>query len=184
MLIRTRTTRGLAAVAIGIAVLAGCAGNDNDGAVEDAAPAADDAQGSGDPAASATTTAADDDANEVDLGAEHGGSYCDAASDLEQQLNAAMADITSSAEAGPVFSAAVGALEDVADLAPAEIADDVDTIANSYSDFIAALEAVDYDFLALTPEQQSILTSPEMQAASERVDEYGSDVCGFPRPQS
>lgn len=62
--------------------------------------------------------------------------------------------------------------------APEEIRPDVAVLADGYDDFLAALEAVDFDFEQLPLSAVVALDSPELQVAGERLDAYQADVCG------
>jgi hypothetical protein len=79
--------------------------------------------------------------------------------------------------------------EELIDVAPAEVAPDLDTIARLLADFDAFYEPYDYDIAQLTAAaaaDPSIMeTNPllsggeELAAASERIGVYGRDVCGI-----
>lgn len=62
--------------------------------------------------------------------------------------------------------------------APEEIQADVAVLVEGYEDFLAALEAADYDFTQLSPSALIAIDSPEMQAASENIDAYLAERCG------
>lgn len=62
--------------------------------------------------------------------------------------------------------------------APEEIRADVAVLADGYEDFFAALEAADFDITQLSLSALTALDTPEMEAASERVDAYRLDTCG------
>jgi hypothetical protein len=51
-------------------------------------------------------------------------------------------------------------------------------LAEGYEEFLVALEAADYDFTQLSLSALTALDSPEMDAASERLDAYRIEACG------
>ena len=68
--------------------------------------------------------------------------------------------------------------------APAEIKDDIKTVAGGFLAFIAVLEKYDYDMTkaATDPgftDAGTALNSDEFNAATERINEYESTVCGI-----
>ena len=62
--------------------------------------------------------------------------------------------------------------------APEEIRPDVAVLADGYEDFFEALEAADFDITQLSLSALTALDTPEMQAASERIDAYRVEACG------
>ncbi len=75
------------------------------------------------------------------------------------------------------FAQAREAIEQAQAEAPAEVQDDIAVLAAGYEEFISALEAVDYDFEQISLSALTALDTPEMEAASQRLDAYRSEVC-------
>lgn len=63
-------------------------------------------------------------------------------------------------------------------VAPAEINNDVQVVADGFSALVAALAPVNYDFTRLTPDLIARFMSAEFTAASTRVAAYARNVCG------
>lgn len=72
---------------------------------------------------------------------------------------------------------AVGLLDDAIDRAPSEIKGDLEIVRGDFDSLAEVLEANDYDFFAAS-EQLDALETPEVDAASDRIDAYVESVCG------
>ncbi len=147
--------------------LAGCGDDDDD----------TDATG-------ATTTVADDDGGEEEddeeFTGEGSGDFCDTAKRFDEEFDDAFTNATTPADTERVFNAARDALDTLEDEAPGEIKADVQTLSRAFGQLIDALDDVGYDVTKLTPEQQQLISNPDIQAASERLERYGERVCGIP----
>lgn len=73
-------------------------------------------------------------------------------------------------DAGPVIDRA-------RQIAPPEVAADVSLLAESSRRLLARLQAVDFDFTKLPPEAVQSLQTPEVAAASQRLQAYTRSVC-------
>lgn len=62
-------------------------------------------------------------------------------------------------------------------VAPAELKEDVGSLAKVYADFLAALESVDFNLTKLPPTVVSSLSAPETTRASARISAYTANVC-------
>jgi hypothetical protein len=62
-------------------------------------------------------------------------------------------------------------------VAPAELKEDVGSLAKVYADFLAALESVDFNLTKLPPAVVSSLSAPETSRASARISAYTANVC-------
>lgn len=62
--------------------------------------------------------------------------------------------------------------------APEELGAAVATLADGYRDFLAELEAVDFDFTQLSGSASAALDSPDLRAAGEQVEAYRVAACG------
>lgn len=79
---------------------------------------------------------------------------------------------------------AVRAVEQLERVAPGEIRDDVRLMASGMKQLNDALAKVDYNFFALLTDPEAAaaleaLDSPDLEAASERIDAYTLRECGF-----
>ncbi len=71
-------------------------------------------------------------------------------------------------------------LDESSDVVPAEIADEYDQAKVGLEAFAAALETTDYDYFAAFGQiDPAIINSEEIDAASDRLDEYEAEVCGI-----
>ena len=75
------------------------------------------------------------------------------------------------------FTEARDAVAEAEAEAPEEIRADVAVLADGYDQFYEALEAADFDITHLDLADLMVLDSPEMQAASERLDAYRAEAC-------
>lgn len=62
-------------------------------------------------------------------------------------------------------------------LAPDEIKPDIVLLSSVYTETVAALEQVNFDFTKISPVTLSRLSSPEMQAVATRLQAYSANVC-------
>jgi hypothetical protein len=77
-----------------------------------------------------------------------------------------------------------GQLDKMTGAAPSQLEADVSLLNTTYQEFIAALEAVDYDMVALSTSADAAvvidkLDSPEVNAASLKLDDYLAKTCGI-----
>lgn len=64
-------------------------------------------------------------------------------------------------------------------VAPAEIKNDVQIVADGFNALVDALQPVNYDFTRLTPDLIARFMSAEFTTASTRVAAYSRNVCGI-----
>lgn len=75
------------------------------------------------------------------------------------------------------FTRAREAVEQARAEAPEEVRADVALLADGYEEFYRALEAADFDITHLSLSDLTVLDSPEMEAASLRLDAYRAQNC-------
>jgi hypothetical protein len=156
-----------------LALASGACGGDDD-AAEDA-PATSDA---------AEDAAATSDA--VDVGDDSGGDgdssnseWCQLARGVESESDLLDdVDFTDPEAIEDAFQQVIGSLEDAADSAPEEIEADVELTLDGFKELFDALQAVDFDFLEI---DVSLAENPEVEAASDRIEEYNERECGIER---
>jgi len=74
------------------------------------------------------------------------------------------------------------AMLDAIEIAPAEIADDMQVLADGLEQFYNVLKDNDWDIFAASAELDAIDESPEQVAASDAVDAWRAENCGTPLP--
>jgi hypothetical protein len=181
-----------AAVALAALLVAGC-GGDNKNAVTTTAASAGAATTAG--GSSATTRP-----SSATTGGSTGGSttapsfsgsgdneFCQRARDLE---GSDIADaLSGEGDLKATLQTAKSALADLKSSAPAEIKDDVNTLANAFDKLDTFYAKYDYDQAKLLAAAQkdpsvlqeatSALSDPKFEAAASRVAAYGTQVCGI-----
>jgi hypothetical protein len=76
------------------------------------------------------------------------------------------------------------ALQQAADKAPSEIKGDFETFLNAFKPYLKALADANYDFTKIQPTSVSGLESPAVQAASDHIEQYFTQVCHITPPSS
>lgn len=113
-----------------------------------------------------------------------GGDYCD----LAKKYNDASAQILSSADFSKpeglrkLFDEAKKAIETVRPVVPSEIKADFEVVVAGFLKYIAALEKANFDFAKIDPKDIESFSTPEFQAASQRLAAYGQRECGIAAP--
>lgn len=119
------------------------------------------------------------------------GDFCEDASVFEERFEELDSELSGGdVPSGDLFEEAAQAIEDLADDAPGEISDDLNTVADGVREVAAVLEEVDFDDPELLedPERAEELQAvaarmeaidAELQAAGERVEAYLQDECGI-----
>ncbi len=181
---RTRTLLAAASLAA-ITLLAAC-GDDS----------SSDSAGADTTAAAAETTAESTDTTEGTdtTAASNGGTgnfteycaliqqYMDESDSMDSVFNAEQPDPAQMEEA---FTTMKAQLQDLADQAPDEIADDVNMVNDATAEMIALFDSVDYDVTKLATDAEAIAKFQELTAntefndAASRLDEWGVEQCGF-----
>ncbi|HEY3484288.1 MAG TPA: hypothetical protein VGK49_02840, partial [Ilumatobacteraceae bacterium] len=137
----------------------------------------------GDDGSSAPQTAPDTNATveSTDAGLEvDTAAWCAAAADLNAELLAFQAvDPADLAAVEERATAVDAALHGAADAAPAELSADVETVADAFLTFFAALAAVDYDFSRL---DSAVVQSLQADEALANVDEFNASNCDITSP--
>ena len=157
-------------------------------------PAGDDEQPAGDSSGDSSDDPSDDQGGDTseatmadvdDTGSvfagDPGSDWCVAARDIEVLSNALDTENLNFADPAAVesaYTALLDAVDDARGLAPSEIAADVETTYNGFSQLADALAAVDWNFLDA---DLSIIDEldAEMTAAGDRVGDYNEQVCGI-----
>lgn len=175
---RTRTLLAAASLAA-ITLLAAC-GDDS----------SSDSAGADTTAAAAETTAEGTDTTAASNGGtgdftEYCGliqKYMDESDSMDSVFNAEQPD---PAQMEDAFTAMKAQLQDLADQAPDEIADDVNMVNDATAEMIALFDSVDYDVTKLATDAEAIAKFQELTAntefndAASRLDEWGVEQCGF-----
>jgi hypothetical protein len=76
------------------------------------------------------------------------------------------------------------ALQQAADKAPSEIKGDFETFVNAFKPYLQALADANYDFTKIQPSSVAGLESPKVQAASDHIEQYFTQVCHITTPTS
>ena len=111
-------------------------------------------------------------------GEQAGGDWCELAQRVED-LDAQLDEAQSSEEIEEVFPAFLAALEQAAEVAPEEIADDVDLTVATFTTLNDELEAVEFNVMALDEEVIEELDTPEQEAATDAIEAYNLAECGI-----
>lgn len=108
--------------------------------------------------------------------------YMDESDSMDAVFNAEQPD---PAEMENAFNTMKAQLQDLADQAPDEIADDVNTVNGATGEMIALFESVDYDVTKLATDAaavakfQELTANTEFNDAASRLDAWGVEQCGF-----
>lgn len=161
--------RGLSAallVVVALLAVSGCTGDED--AEPDAAPTTTTTAGSDTGSAAPTGSASLEDEE-----------FCAALAQLEQASQAlALVDSTEREAVQEAWADAAAREEQVAALAPAEIAPAVATLVAASAEIRSLLEANGWDTQLLAGEEVgAILDDPELDAAQRQVNEYTADRC-------
>ena len=70
------------------------------------------------------------------------------------------------------------AIADVQKVVPAEIKADWDVLIPALRQFIAAIEEAGYDFSKVDQSKLESFNTPEVQSASDRIEQHSKQVCG------
>lgn len=132
-------------------------------------------------AESATTAAASGDAAGGDEAA-----YCEKVKQYKAEADASEPALKTNdpAKIREAFESTLGAVKDLDKDAPSAIAADVHTVRLLADKLVSTLKKYDYDLekVSASPEFTSLSTemdSPDLQAANDRLDKWGQDVCGI-----
>jgi hypothetical protein len=160
-----------------IALIAVACGGDDDAGTGDTQPA-DSNTTTSSTTTSPTTTSPPDDSPPAGSGSDT--EFCEYLRAFDEQTDQAPA-LTNPGDVQMLFEDVADSLARARDLAPSEIADDVDLLADTYDGFIEVLKENDYNFLAMVP---AIETDPRLIAMdSEEVERAGDNIatfCGLP----
>jgi hypothetical protein len=126
-------------------------------------------------------TAADGDDSDTVFSGDADSDWCVAARDIDvlvDRLDSEEFNVADPAAVEAAFSSIVTEFENARDLAPDEIADDVQTSLEGFAMLTDELEAVDWDFLDadLTVIEE---LDAEMDESSDRIGRYNEEVCGI-----
>jgi hypothetical protein len=108
-----------------------------------------------------------------------GGDFCTAAHNAPNALRQSSASLRTPGGAKQYFTQAKSFLDQVVSSAPAVIKSDVQTVAAAFDQLVSQLAAVNYDLTKLGASQIQTLSSPQLTAASNRIQQYLSGVCGI-----
>jgi hypothetical protein len=149
-----------ATAALGIVLMSGCTNGDGeeDGA---ASPTTAGRQG----AATTTTPRIT------------GGPFCEFALTFNDRFGRVGADAANPQRVRATFEEATRAAEEAEQIAPPEIRSDVATLAGTFRDLLAILREANFDFSRVPPASLERLSSPEVQASNQRLDNYVRQNC-------
>ncbi|MBI4729496.1 MAG: hypothetical protein HY775_08365 [Acidobacteria bacterium] len=111
------------------------------------------------------------------------GKYCDLARTIDQKLGKSdPSQMATPEKMRAFFEEADRAIGAAVAAAPSEIKADIQTLAAAFRKVVDALRKANWDLMKVAADMAS-LSSPEIEAASKRVEKYGQDVCGItPEP--
>lgn len=105
--------------------------------------------------------------------------YCDLARTIDQKLgNSDQTQLSTPEKMRAFFEEADRAIGAAVAAAPSEIKADIQTLATAFRKVVDALRKANWDFMKVAADVQS-LSSPQIEAASKRVEKYGQEVCGI-----
>jgi hypothetical protein len=105
--------------------------------------------------------------------------FCDKVTELESAANPfENIDPTNIEDAQAALTQAQESLNEVADVAPDEISDDVEQVQSFFDEFVGAVQDADSpeDFAGIAAEFQG--QAADLQEANQRLTEYTSEECG------
>lgn len=104
--------------------------------------------------------------------------FCDLAESYMEQFDDAGG---SGGDIEAEYQELVAAIDDLASEAPGEIKADVEVVNGAFKRMVAILEKYDYDFTKIPEDEAEAASvdSPEVEAASDRVEAYFEKVCGI-----
>lgn len=151
----------------------------------DVVPATDASEGETaetEPADTSTADASTDDTEGDDPTEEPTGGdldrWCELTSDLSDDPFENV-DESSPAEIEAAFAELEGQMDDYVDSAPDQIRGDAETVVAAFHELGDLLETHDYDLeeVATDPAFEEVIANPEVEAASDRVDEFDAANC-------
>jgi hypothetical protein len=159
-----------------LALVGGACGDDDGDATDDAAATSDGAD-----ADAAEDSIDDSDSDESDDGDDGGGTgdseWCDKARRVEAEDDLLEGvDFNDPEALEDSYQQMIDLVEDAAESAPEEIADDIDLVVDRSKVIFDALRDADFNVLDV---EQSVFDDPEADAASERIDAYNEAECGI-----
>jgi hypothetical protein len=133
-----------------------------------------------DDAASDTAEAVEGESDDDGGGGGSESEWCELAVEVEE-LDAVFGDFdpTDPDAMRNAFAEFGDVLDRAADAAPSEIEDDIEQTVDAFNQLRDALEDVDYNFLEIDPADLEFLDNPDVEAASERVEEFNAEECGI-----
>lgn len=162
----TPTRKAIAAIGAGVLLFAACGDDDDSSLFDD-----DDAE---DTAADGTD---DDDDSDDSVPVSDAGDFCDVVGELESfdELEDSFAD-------PDAIESQVSEVREIytqgAELVPDEIADDFELVSESLTTFADAFADAGYNILDVRVSAITELEDPELEAATDRLEEYGESECG------
>lgn len=153
---------------LGVTILAftGCGGDDGD----DGDTGADAAAGTSEEG----SAGADD--QDTDFSGSGSGDFCALAKDYMEEFDDAG---EGSGDIEAEYRELVAAIDNLASEAPGEIKDDVEVVNDAFKRSVAVLEKYDFDFTKIPEDEAEAanIDTPEVEAASNRVESYFEKVC-------
>jgi hypothetical protein len=169
---------------------AGASSDDTDATTaDDDSTATDDSSDDTDATTADDDTAGDDTDTSYDFSGKGSGDFCKKLEKVAKDIDLNDSDSLDSGDFKKTFEAGQDALDEFADDAPAEIKGDFKTLKSFYAELEPILEKYDFDFSKIAaaaqtdPEALAALESaasdPKLTEATERIDAYATQVCGF-----
>jgi hypothetical protein len=161
-------------VAIGTAAC-GSSSNSSTGSVTSAPGSSSGSTSSSDSGGSTTT---------IKLNGSSSSDFCDLARADDKAFSNVDPTGLSASDLKKQFENLGPALQQAADKAPSEIKGDFTTFINAFKPYLQALADANYDFTKIQPSSVSGLESPAVQAASDHIEQYFTQVCHITSPTS
>jgi hypothetical protein len=163
------------AVAVFVAIGATACGSSSKGSTGSVTSAPGSSTAStGSPSGGTTTT--------VKLKGSSSSDFCNLARADQKAFNGANVAALSAADLKKDFENLGPTLQHAADAAPKAIKSDFLVFINAFEPYLKALADANYDFTKIKPTSVSGLQSPAVQAASEHIQQYFTQVCHITSP--
>lgn len=144
-----------------VVLVAGCGGGDSDESASTTAP----------PATSGGTTA-------PTFSGAGSGQFCDLVKTYSDRTAGLTRANSTPAQVRQLATELGAAIQQAVSVAPAEIKTDVTLVAAAAKDYLAGLQRVGYDLSRVPPDALQKFQAPDVQAATERLQNYSRTVCG------
>ena len=177
-------TASLTVAALALVVgLAACGSSSSGGEKKSTTTAA---SGSDEGASTTKADGGDDDGGDdasTTVVATGGGEFCDDLASFMNDTSMNDIDVSDPEAYKEAIKDSVDKGKQLLKSAPDELDDSVEVLLDAQDELIAELEKVDYDFTKVSPDAFSVMDTPEVKEAGEKLDAYITDTCGIDIPQ-